>query len=111
CVLREELTPLGAGWAIALATLAVTVVCGVVMRFVDHADFDNVWIGLWWAVQTVTTVGYGDIVPQQTSGRVIAAILMLAGIGFLSVVTPVITAALLPTLPRRPSHPRPAHPT
>lgn len=41
----------------------------------------------WWSIVTVTTVGYGDISPTTTAGRVIAAILMLSGIGFLSMLT------------------------
>jgi len=100
-VLRKELTPARAGWAIAVATLGITMLCGVVIRILDPADFSSIWLGLWWAVQTVTTVGYGDVVPKQVSGRIVAAILMLAGIGFLSVVTAVITAAFLETVRRR----------
>jgi voltage-gated potassium channel len=100
-VLRKELTPARAGWAIAVATLGVTVVCGVVIRILDPADFSSVWLGLWWAVQTVTTVGYGDLVPTHVSGRIVAAVLMLVGIGFISVVTAVITAAFLETVRRR----------
>lgn len=42
---------------------------------------------LWWSIVTVTTVGYGDISPTTSAGRVIAAILMLSGIGFLSMLT------------------------
>jgi len=98
---RKPLTPARAGRAIAVSTLAVTVICGVVIRLVDPAEFDDVWLGLWWAVQTVTTVGYGDVVPHDTSGRVIAAVLMLSGIGFLTVVTAAITAAFLETVRRR----------
>lgn len=100
-LLRRELTPARAGWAIASATAAITLACGIVIRLVDPADFDSVWLGLWWAVQTVTTVGYGDVVPHHTSGRIIGAVLMLAGIGFLTVVTAVITAAFLETVRRR----------
>jgi voltage-gated potassium channel len=100
-LLRRELTPARAGWAIASATAAITVACGFAIRLVDPSDFDNVWIGMWWAVQTVTTVGYGDVVPTDTSGRVIGAILMLSGIGFLTVVTAVVTAAFLETVRRR----------
>jgi len=100
-ITRKPLTPARAGRAIAVSTLAVTIVCGVVIRVVDPADFDNVWVGLWWAVQTVTTVGYGDVVPHHASGRVIAAVLMLSGIGFLTVVTAVITAAFLEPARRR----------
>jgi voltage-gated potassium channel len=100
-LLRRELTPARAGWAIASATAAVTVACGIVIRIVDPADFSSVGQGMWWAVQTVTTVGYGDIVPSHVSGRVIGTILMLAGIGFLTVVTAVVTAAFLETVRRR----------
>jgi len=100
-LLRRELTPARAGWAIASATAAITLACGFAIRLVDPSDFDNVWLGMWWAVQTVTTVGYGDVVPTHTSGRVIGAILMLSGIGFLTVVTAVITAAFLETVRQR----------
>jgi voltage-gated potassium channel len=100
-LLRRELTPARAGWAIASATAAITLACGFAIRLVDPSDFDNVWLGMWWAVQTVTTVGYGDVVPTHTSGRVIGAILMLTGIGFLTVVTAVITAAFLETVRQR----------
>jgi voltage-gated potassium channel len=100
-VLRKPLTPARAGRAIALATLIVTIVCGVLIWLVDPADFDNVGVGLWWAVQTVTTVGYGDEVPRHVAGRAVAAFLMLSGIGFLTVVTAAITAALIETVRRR----------
>jgi voltage-gated potassium channel len=100
-LLRRELTPARAGWAIASATAVVTVACGIVIRLVDPADFDSVGEGMWWAVQTVTTVGYGDVVPVHTGGRVIGTVLMLSGIGFLTVVTAVVTAAFLETVRRR----------
>jgi voltage-gated potassium channel len=100
-LLRKPLTPRRAGRAIAIATLLVTIACGVAMRVLDPSEFDNVWIGLWWAVQTVTTVGYGDIVPEHTSGRIVATVLMLFGIGFLTVVTAVITAVFLEQVRRR----------
>jgi voltage-gated potassium channel len=100
-LLRRELTRARAGWAIASATATITVTCGIVIRLVDPSDFASIWLGLWWAVQTVTTVGYGDVVPHHTSGRLIAALLMLIGIGFLTVVTAVITAAFLETVRRR----------
>ena len=104
-VIRKPLTPVRAGRSIAIATSFVTVICGVVMRLVDPTDFDNVWVALWWAVQTVTTVGYGDVVPRQTAGRIIAAVLMLSGIGFLTVVTASITAAFIETVRKRTGDP------
>ena len=50
---------------------------------------------MWWAVQSVTTVGYGDVVPTGTGGRVIASIVMLTGIAFISLVTASVTAILV----------------
>jgi voltage-gated potassium channel len=100
-LLRRQLTPRRAASAIALATVVVTLGAGVLMRVVDPHDFSSVWIGFWWAVQTVTTVGYGDVVPHNVSGRVVAAVVMLAGIGFLTVVTASVTAALVEGYRRR----------
>jgi len=80
---------------IALVTLLIAVVSGLVMRVVDPGEFPTVWLGLWWAVQTVTTVGYGDVVPKETGGRIVAIIVMLDAIGFITVVTGAITAALI----------------
>ena len=56
---------------------------------------------LWWAVQTVTTVGYGDVVPHATAGRVLALVVMVSAIAFLTVVTAAITAALVDRERRR----------
>ena len=85
--------------------MCVTIGAGALMRVLNPKDFGNVWIGFWWAVQTVTTVGYGDIVPHNTSGRVVAALVMLAGIGFLTVVTASVTAALVEGYRRRTGDP------
>lgn len=47
---------------------------------------------MWWAITTVTTVGYGDVTPKEPVGRIIAALLMLIGIGFLSLLTAAVAA-------------------
>jgi Ion channel len=47
-------------------------------------DFHSTWDGIWWAVQTVTTVGYGDLTVTTVEGRIIAMVVMVFGIGFLS---------------------------
>jgi hypothetical protein len=78
----------------ALWTVAV-VVFGVIEHLVDSETFPSVWLGMWWAMQTVTTVGYGDVVPEQTAGKVIATFLMLGGLSLLAVVTGVITSAFV----------------
>ena len=50
---------------------------------------------MWWAIETVTTVGYGDIIPDQTAGKVIAGFLMLGGLSLISVLTAVITSGFV----------------
>jgi voltage-gated potassium channel len=50
---------------------------------------------MWWAIETVTTVGYGDIVPDQTAGRLIAGFLMLGGPSLLAVVTAAVTSGFV----------------
>jgi voltage-gated potassium channel len=47
----------------------------------------STWDGVWWALATMTTVGYGDIYPETETGRVIAILVMLVGIGFIAVLT------------------------
>jgi voltage-gated potassium channel Kch len=72
---------------IVAADVAIVIVAAVAMRIVDAQDFPNIWRSLWWAVQTATTVGYGDVTPRTVAGRIIAAAVMLEGIGFLAVIT------------------------
>ena len=58
-------------------------------------EYSNVWVGMWWALQTVTTVGYGDVTPQHTSGRIVAALVMLEGIALLSITIAAITSTFV----------------
>jgi voltage-gated potassium channel len=80
---------------IVTATAMVVVTGGVLMRVLDHTEYPNIGRGLWWAIQTVTTVGYGDVTPQNVSGRIIAAALMLWGIAFLSILIAAITSTFV----------------
>lgn len=52
-----------------------------------HSAELSAWDGVWWAVTTVTTVGYGDISPKTEAGRVIAVVVMVVGIGFVAILT------------------------
>lgn len=97
----KDMTARRAGMLIAVVTVIVTIAAGVLMRVLDHSEFPNVWLALWWAVQTVTTVGYGDVTPENVIGRVIATLVMLTGIGFLTVVTASITAVFVESARRR----------
>ena len=66
---------------IAAVTTAITVGAGLLMTVIDHERISNpAVLGLWWAVQSVTTVGYGDHVPATAGGQFVAALVMLLGI-------------------------------
>jgi voltage-gated potassium channel len=53
--------------------------------------------GIWWAVQTVTTVGYGDLTVKTVQGRIIAMVVMVFGIGFLSILTATVASRFVKT--------------
>lgn len=76
---------------IALATVFLVVIAGAVQSTVDHKEFKTFWDGVWWAVVTVITVGYGDLYPTTVPGRIIGMLLMIVGIGFLAVLTATIS--------------------
>ena len=80
---------------IASVTTSITILAGALMTVIDRDDFPSIGSGLWWAVQTVTTVGYGDHVPTTAAGKIIAAVVMLLGIGFVTVITASITGAFV----------------
>ena len=100
-LVRDSLTARRAAGIIAAFTVMVTVAGGILERVLDHQEYPTIGRGLWLALQTVTTVGYGDVTPQQPSGRFIASVIMLAGIGFLAVITASVTAALVESSRRR----------
>ena len=97
----DNLTARRAGLVIAAFTIVVTIAAGILVTVLDERDFPTLGRGLWWAVQTVTTVGYGDVTPRNTEGRVLAAIVMVTGIGFLSVVTAAVTAMFIESARRK----------
>jgi voltage-gated potassium channel len=94
-VQRKGLRPRVAASVIAVLWLIAIVVFGVVERLVDPDSFDTIWDGMWWATQTVTTVGYGDVVPDQAGGQLIATVLMVGGLSFFAVITGVITSVFV----------------
>ena len=80
---------------IAVATISITFASGLVMTIIDRENYPSLGSALWWAVQTTTTVGYGDHVPTTAAGRFLAALVMLFGIGFLAVITAAITSTFV----------------
>ena len=77
----------------ATAILAVTL--GVLARLVASEDFHSYGDSMWWALVTLTTVGYGDIVPHTIQGRVVGGAVMLLGITFLSLLTATVTSLFI----------------
>ena len=93
--LARATTPRGAAIVIAVVTTTITVGAGLLMTVLDRANVPSLGGGLWWAVQTVTTVGYGDQVPDTVAGQIVAALVMLLGIGFITVITASITSTFV----------------
>jgi voltage-gated potassium channel len=94
-LIARAATPRTAAIVIATVTTTITVAAGLLMTIIDRKGFPSIGSGLWWAVQTVTTVGYGDHVPETAAGQALAAFVMLLGIGFVTVITASITGAFV----------------
>ena len=93
--LRDPKSVRRAMGVIVTATTIVVIGAGALMRLVDHREYASIWAGMWWAIQTVTTVGYGDVTPKEPNGRIVATFVMLEGIAFLSIVTASITSTFV----------------
>lgn len=80
-----------------IAVLVVVTVVGAAMYVIEGPDsgFSSIPIGVYWAIVTVTTVGFGDITPQTTPGQMLAALLMILGYGVLAVPTGIVSAEIV----------------
>jgi voltage-gated potassium channel len=84
-----------AAWLIIGATITAVVVGGILIRLLDHQEYPTLGRALWFTLQTVTTVGYGDVTPTRVIGRLIGAAVMLTGIGFITVITAAVTSVFV----------------
>jgi voltage-gated potassium channel len=82
---------------IGLATtfLGLSFVGAIVIRIFDHQDFPSLGLAVWWALQTVTTVGYGDVVPKTDVGRVVGGVEMVLGVSFFTFLTAGVTSTVI----------------
>jgi len=80
---------------LALTFVFLSLAGGILIKLADHENFPTFGLGIWWALQTVTTVGYGDVVPTTLLGRVIGGVVMVIGIAFISFVTAGVTSVLV----------------
>jgi voltage-gated potassium channel len=93
--LRVAITSRRAFQYLTLATAVLAALVGVLMTVVDHRDFPTVGDGLWWAVQTLSTVGYGDIVPTTGWGRLLGSVVIVLGVTFLAFLTASVTSTFI----------------
>jgi voltage-gated potassium channel Kch len=93
--MREPPSVRKAAGVIVVATALVVLVAGALISLIDHEEYPTVGVGIWWALETVTTVGYGDVAPRDFAGRLVGGFVMLEGIAFIAIVTAVITSSFV----------------
>ena len=82
-------------WRTILAALIFFIFLFGYLFYVSEPDVRNLGDGIWWALVTITTVGYGDITPVTTLGRVVASSLMLLGLGLIATITAIVSAKFI----------------
>lgn len=91
----ERLTlPRAVATVIAVA-FTLVMVAGALERIVEPDTFTSLGLAYWWAVVTVTTVGYGDVVPESPGGRIVGTMLMLTGLGLIPTLTSLVVSTLI----------------
>jgi voltage-gated potassium channel len=91
----ERLTLIRAVSTVLVIAIVLVLIAGALERIVEPDTFTSLGLTYWWAVTTVTTVGYGDVVPQDPPGRIVAALLMLTGLALIPTLTSVIVSTLI----------------
>jgi voltage-gated potassium channel len=74
------------------ATAGLGLLAGFVVTLVDRKDFPTFGTGVWWAIVTLGTVGYGDVVPHTAWGRVVGSVVIVIGVTFLSFLIATVTS-------------------
>lgn len=79
-----------------ISILCTVTICGATMYLIEGpgSQFTSIPTGIYWAIVTLTTVGYGDVVPTTTAGHFMASMIMVLGYGVIAVPTGIITAEL-----------------
>jgi voltage-gated potassium channel len=82
---------------LALVTLCLGLLGGFIVTLIDKKDFPTFGDGVWWAIVTLGTVGYGDIVPHTAWGRVVGSLVIVFGVTFIAFLTATVTSAFVST--------------
>jgi voltage-gated potassium channel len=79
------------------AILMVVIIVGTIMYLIEGEEhgFNNIPTSIYWAIVTLTTVGYGDIAPETVTGQFIASLVMILGYGIIAVPTGIVTAEVI----------------
>lgn len=85
---------------LVIAIVITVLISGNLVYFLEPNTFDNAFSGAWWALVTMTTVGYGDMVPVTVAGKVVAALLMVIGISMFALLTGTISVKVAHLLTR-----------
>jgi voltage-gated potassium channel len=80
---------------LAVVTLAIGLLAGFVVTLVDRQDFPTFGTAVWWAIVTLGTVGYGDVVPHTAWGRVVGSLVIVFGVTFIAFLTATVTSAFV----------------
>ena len=88
-------SPLGATFTIAAAIMITIATAFYFAENGKNPSVDHWGDALWWAMTTTATVGYGDVVPRTNTGRALAAVLMITGIGLFGVIASTLSAAIM----------------
>ena len=78
------------------AVITIVLIAGTLMHIIERENpgFSSIFQGMYWAIVTMTTVGYGDVVPTTIVGKVLSSIIMILGYGIIAVPTGIVTAEL-----------------
>jgi voltage-gated potassium channel len=77
---------------LVLITAALAALSGFVVTLIDRKDFPDFGTGVWWAIVTIATVGYGDVVPHTGWGRVVGSAVIVVGVTFVSFLIAIVTS-------------------
>jgi len=94
--LRANPSSLRSATTASITVSVILVIIGaLVMRIFDSDEYPTFGDALWFTLQTITTVGYGDSTPVTVIGRVVASVVMLVSIGLITVITAIITSLFI----------------
>ena len=92
-----------------MVVMIIVTVAGTIMYEIEHnwsnseevSDFTSIPNGIYWAIVTMTTVGFGDIVPVTTAGKIVSAVLILVGYSLIIVPTGFVSAEVIDAKQRK----------